>query len=67
MTLREAVRDVFDAALRAADVHPLVRRALGAVRPARRVLVVGAGKASGAMAAAAEGVLGDRIADGVVV
>jgi hypothetical protein len=33
VTLREAVRDVFDAALRAADVHPLVRRALGAVRP----------------------------------
>lgn len=31
------------------------------------MLVVGAGKAAGAMAAAAEGVLGDRIADGLVV
>jgi hydroxypyruvate reductase len=67
VTLRGAAREVFDAALRAADVQPLVRRALGAVPPSGRVLVVGAGKASGAMAAAAEGVLGDRIADGVVV
>src|SRR5262249_11005579 len=31
-----------------------------------RVLVVGAGKASGAMAAAVEEALGDRVADGVV-
>lgn len=69
MSLREAARSVFDAALRAADVHPLVGRALRNVAlPARgRVLVVGAGKASGAMAAAAEGVLGDCIADGLVV
>jgi hydroxypyruvate reductase len=69
LSLREAARAVFDAALRAADVHPLVRRALRDVAlPARgRVLVVGAGKASGAMAAAAEDVLGDRIADGLVV
>ncbi len=69
MSLREAARSVFDAALRAADVHPLVRRALADVHLAARgrVLVVGAGKASGAMAAAAEGALGDRIADGLVV
>ncbi len=69
MTLREAARSVFDTALRAADVHPLVRRALADVHLAARgrVLVVGAGKASGAMAAAAEGALGDRIADGLVV
>jgi hydroxypyruvate reductase len=66
---REAARSVFDAALRAGDVHPLVRRALAEVPlPTRgRVLVVGAGKASGAMAAAAEAVLGERIADGLVV
>ncbi|MEX2222637.1 MAG: glycerate kinase [Candidatus Rokuibacteriota bacterium] len=69
MNLREAARSVFDSALRAADVQPLVHRALaGGCLPERgRVLVVGAGKASGAMATAAEGVLGDRIADGLVV
>jgi hydroxypyruvate reductase len=69
VSLRQAARAVFDAALRAADVHPLVLRALADVPlPATaRVSVVGAGKASGAMAAAAEQVLGDRIVDGVVV
>ena len=75
MTLRESARAVFDAALRAGDVRPLVQRALAGltlpssgrvVPPHGRVLVVGAGKASGAMAAAAEEVLGDRIVDGVV-
>jgi hydroxypyruvate reductase len=68
LSLREAARSVFDAALRAADVHPLVRRALAGEQLAARgrVLVVGAGKASGAMAAAAEDVLGERIADGLV-
>jgi glycerate 2-kinase len=66
---REAARAVFDAALQAADVYPLVRRALAtaALPPRGRVLVVGAGKASGAMAAAVEQVLGDRIAAGLVV
>jgi hydroxypyruvate reductase len=69
VSLRQAARAVFDAALQAADVHPLVRRALADARlPASaRVRVVGAGKASGAMAAAAEQVLGDRIVDGLVV
>ena len=68
MTPRDAARAVFDAALRAGDVGPLVHRALqGLDQPPRgRVLVVGAGKASGAMAAAAEEALGDRVADGVV-
>lgn len=82
MTLRESARAVFDAALRAGDVGPLVQRALAGLTlppsgrvlpphgrvlpPHGRVLVVGAGKASGAMAAAAEKALGDRIADGVV-
>jgi glycerate 2-kinase len=69
LTLREAARSVFDAGLAAADVAPLVRRALADVRlaPSGRVRVVGAGKASGAMAAAAEAALGDVIADGLVV
>ena len=55
MTLREKARAVFDAALRASAVGPLVHQALaGLDLPSRgRVLVVGAGKASGAMAAAA--------------
>lgn len=68
MTLREAARAIFRAALASGDVRPLVLRALGDVplpRPGR-LLVVGAGKASGAMAAAVEAALGDRIADGVV-
>jgi hydroxypyruvate reductase len=66
---REAARAVFDAALRAADVRPLVQHALASVPPPTRgrVVVVGAGKASGAMAAAAEQVLSERIADGLVV
>ena len=60
MSGREAARAVFDAARRAGDVHPLVHRALAAGPPTARgrVLVVGAGKASGAMAAAAESALG---------
>jgi hydroxypyruvate reductase len=69
VSLRQAARAVFDAALQAADVHPLVRRALADAQlpDAARIVVVGAGKASGAMAAAAEQVLGDRIVDGLVV
>jgi len=68
VTLRESARSIFDAALAAGDVRPLVTLALaGLDRPPRgRVLVVGAGKASGAMAAAVEEAWGDRIAEGVV-
>jgi glycerate 2-kinase len=68
VTLRESARAVFDAALTAGDVRPLVQRALVGLRlpPRGRVVVVGAGKASGAMAAAAEETLGDRITDGAV-
>jgi hydroxypyruvate reductase len=73
MTLRESARSIFDAALAAGDVRPLVMRALaGMAKPDHgrvlqgRVLVVGAGKASGAMAAAVEEAWGDRITDGVV-
>ena len=68
MTLRESARSIFDAALAAGAVRPLVTHALREMPepPGGRVLVVGAGKASGAMAAAAEDAWGDRIAAGVV-
>ena len=68
MTLRESARSIFAAALAAGDVRPLVARALADIAtPDRgRVLVVGAGKASGAMAAAVEEAWGDRITDGLV-
>ena len=68
VTLRESACSIFDAALAAGDVRPLVTQALAEVaKPAHgRVLVVGAGKASGAMAAAVEEAWGDRITDGVV-
>jgi glycerate 2-kinase len=69
VTLRAAAREVFDAVLLAGDVRPLVRAALSRLRlPERgRVLAVGAGKASGAMAAAVEEALGDQVAEGLVV
>lgn len=79
MTPREAAQAIWRAALAAGDVAPLVRRALrleGDVLTAagfrldlvgRRVVVLGCGKASAAMAAAVEDVLGARVADGFVV
>ena len=67
MTPRDAARAIFDAALAAGDVTPLVRRHLALESRHRRVLVLGCGKASAAMAAAAEEALGDRIAGGFVV
>jgi hydroxypyruvate reductase len=80
VTGRQAALDIWQAALAAADVEPLIRRALQ-VRGSRvavadhgwdldaldRVIVLGCGKASAAMARAVEGILGDRIADGFVV
>ena len=68
MNPRAAARAILDAALRAGEVRPLVARALGDARlPSRgRLVVVGGGKASGAMAAAVEEALGDRIAEGLV-
>lgn len=67
MTLRDAARDIFDAALAAARVEPLVLHALGGISPPRgRLLVVGAGKAAGAMARVVEEAWGDRIAAGLV-
>jgi glycerate 2-kinase len=69
LTLREAARSIFDSALAAAAARPLVLRALAGVGPPEtgRLLVVGAGKASGAMAAAVEEAWGERVADGLVV
>ena len=67
MTSRDAVRAIWDAALAAGDVAPLVRAHLRLDRPYSRVFLLGAGKASGAMAAAAEEVVGDRVAGGFVV
>jgi hydroxypyruvate reductase len=78
---REAARAIWQAALAAGDVRPLVHRAVRRVDdtdlvvgdeplalPARgRVIVVGCGKASAAMAVALEEVLGDRVVDGLVV
>ena len=68
MTPRAAARAIFDAGLAAGDVRPLVLRALaGVALPDRgRLIVVGAGKASGAMAAVVEEALDDRVSDGVV-
>ena len=77
--LRAAARAILDAAIAAGDARRLTREALAPSRGpltvgnraidlarVRRVLVVGAGKASGAMAEAAEEVLGDRVAGGLV-
>jgi glycerate 2-kinase len=67
VTSRDAVRAIWEAALAAGDVAPLVRAHLRVDRRYARVFLLGAGKASGAMAAAAEDVLGDRVAGGFVV
>jgi glycerate 2-kinase len=79
-TGRAVALAVWRAALTAADVAPLVRRALrvegsalraGSLRldlaGVRRVLVLGAGKASAAMAREVEVVLGGEVAGGLVV
>jgi len=67
VTPRDAARAIFDAALGAGDVTPLVRHHLELDSRHRRVLVLGCGKASAAMAAAAAEALGDRISGGFVV
>ncbi|MEW6637299.1 MAG: glycerate kinase [Actinomycetota bacterium] len=75
--MREDLRRILDAGLAAADPAEAVRRHLrvenggvlagdASFKP-RRVFVLAAGKAAGAMARAAEEVLGDRIAGGLVV
>lgn len=77
--LREAAWQIFRAALEAADPRTAIRRHLrregsrllagDAVYnlSAGQIYVVGAGKASGAMAAAVEELLGDRVASGIVM
>jgi glycerate 2-kinase len=80
MTPREAATAIWQSALGAGAVEPLVRRALrgegvrlvAGSRPwdlerLRRVVVLGCGKAGAAMARAVEGILGDRVAEGFVV
>jgi len=77
--LRDSASEIFCASLQAVDPAEAARRHLvcegghlmvdGASYPLdsiERILLVGAGKASGAMAEAIEGILGDRIADGLV-
>ncbi len=76
----QALRDVFDAALSAVDPYAAVVKALrvehnmlkagGSVCDLdafEHVVVVGAGKAAAAMAAAAEQVFGDKVTRGIVV
>jgi hydroxypyruvate reductase len=80
VTLRDAGLAIWEAGLKAGQVRPLLRQALRfdgtrlSVGPAAldlsaigRLLVLGAGKAGGAMAQALEEILGDRIAQGLVV
>jgi hydroxypyruvate reductase len=69
VTPRAAARAIFDAALRAGAVRPLVLRAVAALAPPPRgrAIAVGMGKASGAMAAALEEAWGERVAGGLVV
>ena len=67
VTPREHARAIWQAALAAGAAAPLVRAHLDIDPRYARVVVLGCGKASGAMAEAAEDVLGDRIAEGFVV
>jgi hydroxypyruvate reductase len=74
---RPLVMEVLEAALRAAEPYAAVSAALrerpeaaearAALSPTGTVYVVGAGKAGAAMALAAEGALGERIAGGLVI
>ena len=79
-TAREVADTIWQAALAAGDVAPLVARHLrinGSALTAadltldlnrlQRILVLGAGNAAAAMARAAEGILGDRLTEGFVV
>jgi glycerate 2-kinase len=77
--LRAAARAILDAAIAAGDARQLTRQALDRSGPRlavagagfdldrlRRIVVVGAGKASGQMAEAVEAWLGDRVSEGLV-
>jgi hydroxypyruvate reductase len=67
-TLRRQAVSIFKAAVAAADPAAAVKRHLERLDPARfrNIYVVGAGKAGASMAAAAERVLGRRIAAGCI-
>ncbi|MBI3456518.1 MAG: glycerate kinase [Candidatus Rokubacteria bacterium] len=78
--LRSAARTILAAAIAAGDARHLTRQALRLegtrlsvagrtfdLERVRRIVVVGAGKASGEMAEALESVLRDRISEGLVV
>jgi hydroxypyruvate reductase len=77
--LRRCARSIWEAALAAGDVAPLLRAALHRHRDfleaggwridlgnVERIVVLGCGKAGASMARAAEEILGDRISAGVV-
>jgi len=68
---RDAAHAIWRAALAAADVPPLIDRALERLpvdlRKAPALVVFGCGKAGGSMAAALERALGARIREGLVV
>lgn len=66
MNPREILEAMFRAACRAADPADLLRERLGKVPAARRIVVVGAGKAAAPMAACVEEFLGDRIVAGCI-
>src|SRR5438874_6129644 len=65
--LRKHARDIWDAAVAAVRPEPLLEAAVsqqpltGALSRARRIIVVGGGKAGAAMAAALEKNLADRL------
>lgn len=78
--MRQDARAVFDAALQAVDPEAAIKRHVRQAGHAlnigtrqydlsvfRRILVVGAGKATAPMARALEQIIGDRITDGVIV
>jgi len=68
--LRRAASQILRAGLEACEPEALTQRALRRLalrEPRGRLLVIAAGKAAPAMARAAYGVLGDRIAEGIVV
>ena len=80
LSSRETAKIIFEEALKAGDVQTLLPRALHLsghrltvqgrtfdLENLHRLLVVGGGKASGAMAESLEAILGDRISKGVVV
>jgi glycerate 2-kinase len=75
--VRNDLQEIFSASLAAADPQRAVQRALKLEGDAilveearfepRRVFVLAAGKAAGAMAKAAEGIIGEKVSGGLVV